>query len=558
MKSYQNISFRMKIVIPMSLFALIILTMASEGVINIGKVKSVVDEVANTRMPGMTTTFDIRSALYKILIAERTVLFTDVESENYRALVTQHQENLEEVEYAVDIIKDLLTEHRYKENIKKFEAVFSKWKVTTKEVISNRSINSRTGRNLAIDISANTSAAQFEQLEEISGMLVDMGRVQTEAITIESSILAESTRLSLLIFSIISLIICVLLVTVFPSFISKRLRNILNMIEGISKGDGDLTQRLHDDGKDEIGRIAQSFNEFINKIHNLVVDIKDISNSIKFSSNDIDKGNIDLSSRAEEQAASLEETSTSMEEMTATVKENANSAQQAMRLSGSAHEQAIKGGDVIQQTATAMNDINGASAQIADIITTIDGISFQTNLLALNAAIEAARAGEQGRGFAVVANEVRSLAKNSAEAAKKISIIIQDTLEKVKVGSDLVNESGSTLGEIITGVTKVSDIIAEIASASQEQAMGIEQVNKAIMQMDHMTQQNAALTEEAGAASASMKEQANTLAYKVNFFKVNASESENIAKDVVNRNHMYDNDIRQIRELLEPVINTAR
>ena len=520
MMGEKNISFRMKIMIPMSIFALAILTMSILGVANIEKVKNVADGVAKVRLPGITSLLESRASLYRTLLAERTVLFTDVDSANYSALVQQHTTNLDNVQEMTGYVKSILPEQRYQDGITNFEDMFKQWRKTTNEVVRNRSGDTRIGRNLAIDISAHQSAQQFTELADTLETLVDMSRVQTETMSMESSILAETTLTLLTTFGAVTLVMCLFLVTVFPGIITKRLRNILNMIENISKGEGDLTKRLDDSGSDEIARIAQSYNEFINKIHSLVVDIKEVSSSINLSSNDIDAGNRDLSKRAESQAASLEETATSMEEMTVSVKQNADSAQQAMHLSNSARKDAAKGGEVVQRTAAAMNDINGASSKIVDIIATIDGIAFQTNLLALNAAVEAARAGEHGRGFAVVAAEVRSLSQRCSDAAKEIKVLIQDTTNKVKIGSDLVSESGATLEEIVKGVTKVADIVADIAAASHEQASGIEQVNTAIVQMDNMTQQNAALMEQAGAASASMKDQTGILEHKVSSFIV--------------------------------------
>ena len=216
----------------------------------------------------------------------------------------------------------------------------------------------------------------------------------------------------------------------------------------------------------------------------------------------------------------MEETAASMEEMTATVGQNTGNAEKANDLSRQARQIAGSGSDVMQEAVKSMSQMHEASAKIADIISTIDGISFQTNLLALNAAVEAARAGEHGRGFAVVAGEVRSLAQRSADAAKEIKDLIEDSIEKIDAGTTQVNNAGDSLEEIVSSVKEVSDIVGDIAAASTEQADGIGQVNRAVTELDNTTQQNAALVEETAAASDNMNQQAIELRQRVQYFRI--------------------------------------
>jgi methyl-accepting chemotaxis protein len=307
--------------------------------------------------------------------------------------------------------------------------------------------------------------------------------------------------------------------------ITRSITGPMNDAVGIAQSvaAGNLTSRIHTTAHDETGQLLQALYGMNNSLANIVNEVRVGTDTIATASAQIASGNMDLSARTEHQASSLEQTAASMDELTSTVKQNADHAYQANQLAVSASEVAQKGRAVVLQVVDTMGSINASSTKIADIIGVIDGIAFQTNILALNAAVEAARAGEQGRGFAVVATEVRNLAQRSASAAKEIKTLIEDSVVQVSTGTQLVQQAGATMGEIVDSVERVTCIMADITAASREQTVGIEQVNQAISQMDEVTQQNAALVEEASAAAASLQDQAGKLAHVVSVFQLPAA-----------------------------------
>ena len=263
----------------------------------------------------------------------------------------------------------------------------------------------------------------------------------------------------------------------------------------------------------ELQRAVQLMHDALSSVQHGVAEMT-------LATRNIASGNLDLASCTEEQASSLANTATSIEQMTTTVKQNSANARQANLLAKSASEVAVKGGSVVSEVVQTMDSINSSSKQIFDIIGVIDSIAFQTNILALNAAVEAARAGEQGRGFAVVASEVRNLAQRSAGAAREIKTLIEDSVEKIEVGSTLVKTAGSTMDDIVASVRRVTDIMTDIADAIQAQEVGIEQINRSVVDMNGVTQQNAALVEEAGTAAASLQQQSENLKQVVAAFRL--------------------------------------
>jgi methyl-accepting chemotaxis protein len=335
---------------------------------------------------------------------------------------------------------------------------------------------------------------------------------------------ATASARDLMIYTLIVALLCaaatagILILVV--NQLTRPLRTLGRTMTDLSSGDADLRVKLEVKGTDELAVIGKGFNDFVEKIHAVLLQVQASADNVARASAEIAQGNNDLSARTEQQASSLEETAASVEELTGTVKENADHARQANQLAASASSVAQKSGEVVGKVIETMTSINDSSNKIVDIISVIDGIAFQTNILALNAAVEAARAGEQGRGFAVVATEVRNLAQRSAAAAKEIKLLIDDSVGKVAAGSKLVDEAGATMEQVVDSVRKVTAIMADISVATTEQSDGIAQVNQALAQMDGVTQQNAALVEEAAAAAESLQDQASHLADVVSVFKL--------------------------------------
>ena len=330
----------------------------------------------------------------------------------------------------------------------------------------------------------------------------------------------DSDRAVLWLASCVALFLVVagVLVWLMVHSITEPVRDAVSVAEALAKGN--LTHRIEARSNDEIGALMRSLTAASEQLALLVRGIQVSAASINGGAQEIAHGNSQLSTRTESQASSLEETASSMEELTATVKQNADNANHANQLVQGASAVAVRGGEVVDQVGRTMEEISQGSKRIAEITGIINGIAFQTNILALNAAVEAARAGDQGRGFAVVASEVRSLAQRSAEAAKEIKALIEESTGKVASGSKLAAEAGETMKEVVASVRKVAEITGDISAASREQASGIQQIGQAVTQMDQVTQQNAALVEQVAAASASLQEQAVGLSRAVSVFRV--------------------------------------
>lgn len=332
---------------------------------------------------------------------------------------------------------------------------------------------------------------------------------------------------------LLALVLTFITYLVMRKVIINPLNRLVVRIQKIAEGD--LTQPAQNNGRNEIGVLSSNVDHMQHSLATTVLTVREGAVSIYQGSTEIASGNTDLSSRTEQQAAALEETAASMEQLTATVKQNSENAHHASKLAADASNKAQKGGEIVANVVSTMENISRSSTKIAEITNVINSIAFQTNILALNAAVEAARAGEQGRGFAVVASEVRNLAQRSAQAAKEIESLIEESVDYVGEGSILVGDAGITMSEIVTAVSHVTDIMGEIASASDEQSRGISQVSQAVSEMDGVTQQNASLVQEASAAAASLEEQAARLTQAVAVFKIDGAQRPSLNRQPPSR-----------------------
>src|SRR5471030_1209941 len=302
--------------------------------------------------------------------------------------------------------------------------------------------------------------------------------------------------------------------------ILNRLAEASAVFSEISQGE--LGKKVPDYGRNEMCKLFVNIEGMRVALVNMIGSVKSVAVNIRHNAVEISHGNNDLSSRTEEQASALQQTAASMEQIKTTVQNNTAHAREANNLATEAKKRADSGSVIMVDVVNSMGQIATNANQIASIIKVIDGIAGQTNILALNAAVEAARAGEQGRGFAVVASEVRHLAQRSADAAKEIESLIEESVDYVGEGCLLVGDAGDAMDNIVQGITHVTDIMSEIASASDEQSRGINQISQAVSEMDSVTQQNASLVQEASAAAASLEEQAERLTQSVAVFRLDS------------------------------------
>jgi len=343
----------------------------------------------------------------------------------------------------------------------------------------------------------------------------------------QKEVLAKVNTLSLIMYAFLAIVVIVVVAVGFftAGKIAHNVKAISDSMRDLAEGEGDLRVRLPILTSDEVGDLAHWFNRFMENLEGVIGKVKQAAALVNTASQEVAAGSQGLSQTSQEQASAIEEVAATIEEMTSTIKHTAANADEGRGKAKEMVAMASKTNTVSQELITAMGEMSSASKKIGDITVTVNEVAFQTNLLALNAAVEAARAGEHGKGFAVVAEEVRALAQRSADAARQIKVLIDDTVEKISAGDEMGKRSGEAIGAIIVHIEALSETMEEIATSSAEQARGVDELNRAITQIDATTQQNASTVEELSSTADSMNSEAKELSQTDERFQVSGESA---------------------------------
>lgn len=453
-----------RLTVGFSVMIVFLMIVGLAGFLSVKNINGNVDDLFTLRLPSMDYLIEADRDLQQLLVSERSMIFAAADSDVFKNLLKDYEENLKQSDERWNKYKVLAASSREKEIIPKYEQARREWEAISRKVVDGRLANTEEGTTESMEVTLGLAKTKFEAMREYLNELTEINLAEAQRAHDEALRTYSNTRLILLVIIFTGILVGIFLIWMISGSVTKPLREV---IDGMT----------------------------------------DAADQVASASSEVASASQSLAEGASEQASALEETSSSLEEMASMTRQNADNAAQAKTLTGEAKQIVEKVGDQMNRMVTAIQEVSKSSEETGKIIKTIDEIAFQTNLLALNAAVEAARAGEAGAGFAVVADEVRNLAMRSAEAAKNTSSLIENTIVTVKNSRELTQQTQDAFRENVEISNKIGQLIDEIAAASSEQAQGIGQIGKAVAEMDKVVQNTAASAEESASASEEMNAQ---------------------------------------------------
>lgn len=457
-----------RLVLGFSVMIILMMIISFAGFNSIRNIQRNLDEIFTVRLPSIDYLIEADRDLQQLLVAERSIIFCDTESEVFKELMREYETKLKQSEERWEKYKTLATTREEKALIPKYEKARQDWKAITKKLVDGRKSDTREGRRLAIDLSLGEAKKGFEEmrryLDELQGINLNVAQQAHQA----ASATYKTANTTLLVIAGAGLLIGLFLMWAIGKGVTRPLNAV---IQGLTEGAEQMSSAS--------GQVSQASQQ--------------------------------VAQGANEQASGIEETSSSLEEIASMTKQNASHAEEANKLMEEVTRLVKTGQESMNRLYKAIEEIKKSSDSTSKIVKTIDEIAFQTNLLALNAAVEAARAGDAGKGFAVVAEEVRNLAQRAGEAARNTANLIEGSMKNSDQGVSVASETTKALKEVTVSVGKISELISEITAASGEQAQGINQVATTVAQMNQVTQASAANAEESASASEALNAQVEQL-----------------------------------------------